>query len=176
MRELLSSVFHFPAGITIDSIDPSTNELVMRIACDLPSMPCPECQQPSARIHSRYQRVVADLPCAGRNVLLLLTVRKFVCGTSTCPQRIFTERLPELVASYARMTTRLLALVQTIGLVAGGQLGTHLAERLGITIPASTLLLHLMKLSLPTTPPVRVLGVDDWSWKKGRRYGAILVE
>jgi hypothetical protein len=51
-RELLSSVFHFPAGITIDSIDPSANELVIRIACDVASMPCPECHQPSARIHS----------------------------------------------------------------------------------------------------------------------------
>jgi len=91
-REMLSSVFHFPAGITIDSIDPSANELVIRIACDFPSMPCPECQQPSARIHSCYQRMVADLPCAGRNVILALTLRKFVCGTSTCPRKIFTEK------------------------------------------------------------------------------------
>ncbi len=51
-REMLSSVFHFPAGITIDSIDPSVNELVIRITCDVPCMPCPECHQPSARIHS----------------------------------------------------------------------------------------------------------------------------
>jgi zinc-finger of transposase IS204/IS1001/IS1096/IS1165 len=69
-REMLSSVFHFPAGITIDSIDPSANELVIRIACDAPTMPCPECQQHSARIHSSYQRQVADVPCAGRNVIL----------------------------------------------------------------------------------------------------------
>jgi hypothetical protein len=39
--ELLSSVFHFPAGITIDSIEPSANELVMHVACDFPGMPCP---------------------------------------------------------------------------------------------------------------------------------------
>src|SRR5215472_14023086 len=110
--EMLASVFHFPAGITIDSIDPGANELVIGIACDTPSMPCPECRQPSFRIHSRYQRTVADLPCAGRNVILALTVRKFVCGTPTCPRQIFTERLPGLVESYGRMTTRLLALVQ----------------------------------------------------------------
>ncbi len=51
------------------------------------------------------KRRVADLPCAGRDVMLLFTVRKFVCGTSTCPQKIFTERLPDLVESYTRMTT-----------------------------------------------------------------------
>jgi transposase len=93
LRELLSSVFHFPAGITIDSIEPSANELVMHVACDFPGMPCPECHQLSSRIHSRNPRLVADLPCAGRNVLLALTVRKFVCATPTCPRKIFTERV-----------------------------------------------------------------------------------
>jgi transposase len=62
--------------------------------CFHPAMACPECHQPCARIHGRYRRTVADLPCAGRNVMLALTVRKFVCGAQTCPGKSFTERVP----------------------------------------------------------------------------------
>ncbi len=42
-----------------------------------------------------------------RRVVLALTVRKFVCTTPTCSRQIFTERLADLVQSYARMTNRL---------------------------------------------------------------------
>src|SRR6266702_309018 len=173
---LLSSIFHFPAGITITSVHPSTNELVIRLACHAVSMPCPECNQFSARIHGNYERTVADVPCAGRNVLLMLTVHKFVCGTPTCPRKIFTERLPGLVQPYARMTSRLIALVPFLGLVAGGQMGTRLADRVGIATTPPTLLRHLMKLPLPRTRAVRVLGLDDFAWKKRFTYGTILVD
>jgi transposase len=146
------------------------------VACQTPRMPCPECHQPSARIHGHYQRTVADLPCAGRNVILALTVRKFVCTVPHCPRKIFTERLPGLVESYARMTPRLIALVQAFGLATGGRLGTRLADRAAIATTPTTLLRHLMQLPPLMARVVRILGVDDWSWKKGRRSGTILVD
>jgi transposase len=173
---LFSHVFHLPAEITITSVDPSPTELVIGVACQAPRMECPECHQLSARMHGSYQRTVADLPCAGRNVMLALTVRKFVCGTPTCPRKIFTERLPGLVESYARMTSRLIALVQALGLVAGGQMGTRQADRTGIATSSSTLLRQLMQLPAPVTRAVRVLGIDDFAWKKRFTYGTILVD
>src|SRR5258708_21525710 len=169
---LLSSILHLPAGITILSVHPSATELVVGVACHAPSMPCPECHQPSTHIHGNYQRTVADLPCAGRTVLLMLTVRKFVCSTPTCPRQIFTERLPGLVASYGRMTRRLIALVQAFGLAAGGQMGTRQADRTGSATTPSTLLRHLMHLPDPVTPAGGGLVAGDFRWKKRFTTGA----
>ncbi len=105
--DIASLLFSLPDGIVISSVRPATTELVVHIACRLPCAACPLCQQPSERVHGTYVRTVADLPCAGRRVIFALKVRKFVCSTPACPRQIFTERLPELVQSYARMTNRL---------------------------------------------------------------------
>jgi transposase len=76
---------------------------------------CPLCQCRSESIHSRYVRCVADLPWAGWAVRLELHVRRFFCHNQQCQRRIFTERLPDVVAPYSRRTTRLADLLTLIG-------------------------------------------------------------
>ncbi len=51
-----------------------------------------------------------------------------------------------------------------------------MATDLGLAVSPDTLLrlTTAAPLAAPTTP--RVLGVDDWSWRKGRRWGSILVD
>jgi transposase len=120
--------------------------------------------------------MVADLPCAGRRVILALTVRKFVCSTPACPRQIFTERLPELVQSYARMTNRLREALVALGLANSAQVSERLAPSLGMKVSAPPLLRRLRALACPPPTSVRILGVDDWAWKKGQTYGTILVD
>lgn len=174
--ETLSSLFLLPDHITIEAVYPTRNRLTLQISCTLPSAFCPLCQRSSERIHAKYGRTVADVPCGGRLVTLALTVRKFVCGTTTCPRRIFTERLPNLVQSYARMTNRLSEVLQTLGFATCGELGERLTPKLGMEISGPTLLRRMRARSCPAPSSVRILGMDDWSWKKGVTYGTILVD
>lgn len=134
------------------------------------------CGSVATRIHSRYQRRLTDLPSTGQTVHILLTVRKFFCGEPTCPRKIFTERLAPFVAPWARVTARLFRLVQVIGLATGGRLGVRVTDQLGIQTSLHTILRRIM--SLPTEPvgPITELGIDDFSFKRGRTFGTLLVD
>lgn len=171
-----SLLLPLPDGLVIASLSAAETQLVIHVACTFPTACCPLCQQPSERIHGHYRRTVVDLPCAGRRVILALTVRNFVCRTPTCPQQIFTERLPELVQCYARITNRLRNTLIALGLATSAQVSARLAPKLGIQVSASTLLRSLRSVPCPPPTSVRIVGIDDWSWKKGQTYGTILVD
>jgi len=165
-----------PDGIVIAAIHESLNSIEVHIACRKACAACPLCGQLSERVHGHYVRTVADLPCGGRRVILALTVRKFVCGRPTCLQKIFTERLLDLVQSYARKTNRLREALVALGLATSAEVSERLAPALGMLVSASTLLRRLREVACPPPLSVRILGVDDWSWKKGQTYGTILVD
>jgi transposase len=86
-------------GLSIERVTASANELWVHVISSLPQACCPLCGVQAWRIHSRYTRRVADLPCVGRHVSLLLTVRKFFCPTPTCPRQIFAEQFASSGAS-----------------------------------------------------------------------------
>jgi transposase len=117
-----------------------------------------------------------DLPCVGRPIRLLLTVRKFFCREASCSRKVFTERLPELLEPSSRLTTRLRSAVQEIGLATCGKGGERLCPKLGFAISDATLLWSLQLVSIPAVGKVRVVGVDEWCWRRGQRYGTILVD
>src|SRR5262245_46019999 len=112
----------------------------LQLMATAPTADCPLCGVTSSSIHSRYQRHLLDLPWGTHAVRLQLTVRKFVCRNATCPRRIFTERPPDLVATYARKTHRLTTALRAIGVALGGNAGARLAARMRLPVSAATLL------------------------------------
>jgi transposase len=163
-------------GLELTDLEREDDQLRLSITSTSSSCSCPVCGQPATRLHSRYRRVVKDLPCAGQQVQLILHVRKFFCDTADCMRKIFAERLPQLVAPWAQMTTRLCEAIQAIGLATCGRLGARLASRLGVATSRMTVVRCVM--ALPTKPVEHVycLGIDDFSFLRGRTFGTVLVD
>jgi hypothetical protein len=66
--------------------------------------------------------------------------------------------------------------VQQIGFALGDEAGARLAQALGMRTSPDTLLNVIRAAPLPTAGDVRLLGLDEWAWRKGRRFGTILVD
>src|SRR5919205_1095995 len=164
------------AGLELDHLDADLAGIVLTLRSTTSDARCPVCDRSSSRTHARYQRTVADRPWAGIPVRLRLHLRKFVCPNPSCPRAIFAERLPTVVAPFAQRSLRLADDQRHLALEHGGEAGARTAARTGMTTSADTLLrlARHAPSSAPTTP--KVVGIDDWAWRKGQSYGTVVVD
>jgi hypothetical protein len=165
-----------PDGLAVDLVEVSSGLVTVHarssglIAC------CPLCATPSRQVHGRYTRPVADLPLMGRIVSLSLQIRRFRCSQSGCPRRIFAERLPAAAPFRKRRTVRLAEVQRSLALGAGGELGSRLASLLAMPVSGATLLRLIRAVPVEPPPAARIIGIDDWAWRRGHRYGTIIVD
>jgi transposase len=169
---LVTSGLRFSASVS----DDTHAQVTLTVTSIRRANRCPLCHVRTRRIHSRYERRLADVPWGGYQVRWHLRVRKFFCTNAACGQRVFTERLPDVVSPYARRTLRLVERLRAIGLALGGAAGARLTTCLRLPASRDTLLRLVRRLPLPVIPPLRAIGVDDWAHRKRQRYGTIVVD
>jgi len=166
-----------PAGLSVDDVVRDEGMITVSARAMTGEALCPLCQSASRRVHSRYVRRVSDLPCSGQAVHLDVLVRRFRCDAPHCTRRVFAERFDDaLVLPRSRRTARLECIVHHLGLALGGRPGASFAKRLMLPVSNDTLLRVVRRRARPRIDALRVVGVDDWAFRRNQRYGTIVCD
>ena len=162
-----SILFPDSSNLCIDSVSVENQVIVIAVLSTSTFWFCPHCQRTSQRVHSRYVRHPADLPLAACTVRLKITVHRFFCDNTDCPCITFAERIPAVLKPYARHTNRLIVYLRQIAFALGGEAGARLLRKRGVPVSPDTLLRIIRNTKEPEVKTPRVLGVDDWAFRKG---------
>jgi transposase len=158
-----------------------TERVTLEVLSHCSSSICPLCGHESNKIHSFYHRRITDLPTGGKKVSVQLQASKFFCLNSDCVRKIFTERFAAGLSSYGRRFERLNEVLTYCGLESGGnsstrQAGCRPVNYFAVKISASTMLRLMKKRRIPLIAAPKVIGVDDWAFKKRCTYGTIIID
>ncbi len=160
--------FSTVAGVRVDRVWWQGQTLHLDAATTRRAARCPLCGRRSKRVHSFYARTIADLPCTGARLTIHVRTRRFVCRVRWCERKIFTERVPALVAPWGRRTARQQEGLQRTGFDLGGAPGARVAARLGMCASPDTLLRVIRALPDPEEGCLRIIGIDDWGATRSR--------
>ncbi|WP_245274596.1 ISL3 family transposase, partial [Methylobacterium sp. 285MFTsu5.1] len=161
-------------GVQVDELALNADALTITARTTAARAACPQCGRWSARVHSSYWRTLKDLPWQDRSVTWRVKVRRFRC--SHCPGRIFAEPVPGLARARAQRSDRLAEAQTDIGMALGGEAGARLSRRLAMPVSGDTVLRLIRRCKSAGCASARVVGIDDWAWRRGRRYGTIVCD
>jgi len=126
---------------------------------------CPACSHITAKVHDRREQAKADVSVAGRQVVLIVLRRRFRCPFC---KKVFTE--PDEVCGWRRRLTRRLR--EEIGRAAHHSTVKAVAASRGVSQETvrRALAEEAGREGNGEAEPVRHLGMDDFSVRRGLRY------
>jgi hypothetical protein len=154
------------AGVLVDAVEYTLTRLRIMVVPKATAARCSSCSGLSSRVHSHYQRTLADLSIGGRMVEIGLRSRRWFCRNDACPARAFAEQIEGLTVRYGRRTPPLRCCLEAIGLALAGRAGARLTAVLGVSASRSSLLRLIRALPDPPTRPMPVVGIDDFATRR----------
>lgn len=162
-------------GVSVESVDQGVGGWVL--SCSLqPKGRCPDCGSQSRRRHGWRRRHLKDLAAHGDLVTLNLRLCRWRCEKVSCGRRTFSDHEVLLARPYSHQTARAAQIIGLLGHAAGGRPAEKILCRLGLQVSDDTILRQLLRATGDHPHPARVIGIDDWSWRKSQTYGAIIVD
>lgn len=170
---LVGTVFSGLSALVIEDMAEGGGMVAVTARTRDVAVPCPVCgtATATATVHGYHQRTVKDVPVDGRQVVVLLRVRRLVCPTLGCLRRTFREQIPGLLERHQRRTVRLVRQISHVARVMC-RAAARLAGPLAVPLSRSTALRRLRRLPLPRLTIPRVIGVDDFAL----RYATIIID
>jgi len=162
-------------GFAIDTVKEYPELLIIEAHSTQTEAPCPACQSYSSSVHSYYTRCPRDLPSGEYQLRLVLRVHRFRCQNSQCAKKTCAERLPDLVPVHGQRTYRLTEKLYALVFESSAEGCARQTQTLGMEVSADTLLRIIRQRTILTQNPTQV-GIDDWAYCKGIRYGTLVVD
>jgi transposase len=177
MPQIIRGASLVPAGFFVDRVTRTQNGVEIAVHSSKKAGICPSCGGISRRVHSHYRRRVNDLPLSGQRVQIIVSARRFRCDAVRCGTQIFAERFAsDVLPRSARRTGRLEGIVHHLGLALGGRPAASFARRLMMPVSNDALLRVVRRRARTPSTPLRVIGIDDWAWRRNHRYGTLVCD